>query len=394
MFDFIGVYGYSNASYSLLVTEDTNTLIKLMINHPQRISITSTTNIITTNDQIRYFQIIPPNSFDDVTISITSLSNSYIDLYIQIYNISSSDFNNYNNIDNTDNTNSNSNNYPNPNDPNSYKYSTVNSQSDLIVISDNYLYPITYIITAVPRTTTSTSTEVSTSSENSIDFNSMNQLNNENTILYIITASVNNQQILLQTGISYNAYVEQGQMSYFKYYPSIESLDININVIARSGDPDMIISYNHEFPHCSSLTSSQWITTCYNYTWASRGYSTDQIVISVDEPCKSVLPFTEIKSNCKNNEISLLNKPLYIGIYGYSAATFTITASLSGLLTQLIAGKLFNCSIYSFIHSLTHTLTIYELSGCFIIIFYNSFALFVDKYILNIFASHARLFVK
>ena len=37
---------------------------------------------------------------------------------------------------------------------------------------------------------------------------------------------------------------------------------------------------------------------CSNYTWASRNYMTDQIIISRDSPCTAVMPGTMIGPDC------------------------------------------------------------------------------------------------
>ena len=84
-----------------------------------------------------------------------------------------------------------------------------------------------------------------------------------------------------------------------------------ITVTARSGDPDIVASSDFEFPE--GLPHR-------NYTWASSQYSSDEIIISKDFPCKAIVPTTLVSSSC-NPATSYKpgrGKPVYIGRQGNS----------------------------------------------------------------------------
>ena len=88
-------------------------------------------------------------------------------------------------------------------------------------------------------------------------------------------------------------------------------LACRITVTARSGDPDIVASSDFEFP----------IGVQYrNYTWSSSQYSSDEIIISKDFPCKAIIPSTLVSSTC-NPATSYQpgrGKPVYIGRQGNS----------------------------------------------------------------------------
>jgi hypothetical protein len=106
------------------------------------------------------------------------------------------------------------------------------------------------------------------------------------------------------------------------YYPSLfaplpsllfpsSSHAFRITVTARSGDPDIVASSDFEFP----------VGLPYrNYTWSSSQYSSDEIIISKDFPCKAIVPSTLVSSSC-NPATSYQpgrGKPVYIGRQGNS----------------------------------------------------------------------------
>jgi hypothetical protein len=75
----IGVYGYRNASFTLLVTESEDTVIRLVTNRPQIASLSDL-------GEIRYFSTSLHTSADDLTFSLTALDTGFADMYVQQYN--------------------------------------------------------------------------------------------------------------------------------------------------------------------------------------------------------------------------------------------------------------------------------------------------------------------
>lgn len=54
-------------------------------------------------------------------------------------------------------------------------------------------------------------------------------------------------------------------------------------------------------------------------------FSTDQIIISQDLPCRAILPTTSIAADCDASDgfSPITGKPLYIGVYGYKGTTLS-----------------------------------------------------------------------
>jgi hypothetical protein len=73
------VYGYRNASFTLLVTESEDTVIRLVTNRPQIASLSDL-------GEIRYFSTSLHTSADDLTFSLTALDTGFADMYVQQYN--------------------------------------------------------------------------------------------------------------------------------------------------------------------------------------------------------------------------------------------------------------------------------------------------------------------
>lgn len=75
----VGVYGYRNASFTVMATDTTDTVIRLVTNRPQIASLPSAGNI-------GYFTATLRTSAEDITFSLTSLDTGYADMYVQAYN--------------------------------------------------------------------------------------------------------------------------------------------------------------------------------------------------------------------------------------------------------------------------------------------------------------------
>eukprot|EP01041_Mallomonas_annulata_P003044 gene3044-5962_t len=288
----IGIYGYKNASYTLLVTSSQASIILLSKGRPQAISALS-------ND-MKYFRFVLNSDAEDTTVSITGTDTGKTDMYIAIQN----------NGNDSSTSTSTLNDYklPNPLDSSTYSYTTYGRQDNTLFIKGPHNIG-TYLIIAVKVISTS-------------HFN--------------IIASTSQSLLLLRSGIPQNHYVNHGNTEYFKFL--IESNeDIQITLSAQSGDPDLIVSSIYQNPHCDVSEAYWWLVNCYNYTWSSRLYSTDQIIISRDYPCKAVLPSTKINSQCDPNKA--LGSEIYIGIFGFETSKFTLLATALGEQIQLLPGK-------------------------------------------------------
>ena len=118
-----------------------------------------------------------------------------------------------------------------------------------------------------------------------------------------------------------------------------EDADLRIALVARSGDPDLLVSSDFPNPHCARSLSG--LTTCSNYTWTSSQYSSDLIVLSRDFPCSAVIPSTRVSSSCSPTDSyrPSSHRRVSIGVYGYSSSSsFTIVAGAANGLVPLPAG--------------------------------------------------------
>ena len=125
---------------------------------------------------------------------------------------------------------------------------------------------------------------------------------------------------------------------FFAVQPEADA-DLRIALVARSGDPDLLVSSDFPNPHCAR--SSSGLTTCSNYTWSSSQYASDLIVLSRDFPCSAVIPSTRVSSSCRPQDSyrPASHRPVNIGVYGYSSSSsFTIVAGSTSGLIPLPAG--------------------------------------------------------
>lgn len=77
----VGVYGFRNSTYSLLVTEAVDSVVRLSMNRQQVMSIPAA-------QEKRYFSIALATSLDDIMFTLTPLDTGYADMYVQQYNVS------------------------------------------------------------------------------------------------------------------------------------------------------------------------------------------------------------------------------------------------------------------------------------------------------------------
>ena len=113
----IGVYGYSNATFTLMVTDQEDGIIKLAQNRPQIASIAARNGVL-------FFSVVISSSQADMTVSLTSLDTGYANMYVQVYDAtvfkSAAGGDSYV--------------LPDPNVPSSYKYTTHGTEDDHVFI--------------------------------------------------------------------------------------------------------------------------------------------------------------------------------------------------------------------------------------------------------------------
>ena len=69
-------------------------------------------------------------------------------------------------------------------------------------------------------------------------------------------------------------------------------------------------------------------------------YSTDQMIISHDFPCRSVVDTTQVDvEQCKKNPAFNTNNPIIIGVFGFTAAKFTVMVVPTGQHITLLPGR-------------------------------------------------------
>jgi hypothetical protein len=113
----IGVYGYHNSTYTLMVTDQEDAIIKLVQNRPQIAAIGK-------KDGTLYFSAVISSSASDMTVTLTSLGTGFADLYVAVYNASTFYSPAGGDVYRL----------PDPNVPGSYKYTTAGTEDDHVYI--------------------------------------------------------------------------------------------------------------------------------------------------------------------------------------------------------------------------------------------------------------------
>lgn len=208
----IGVTGYTNATFTLTVTSKTASIIRLRPNRPQNAALLA-------GDWMHFSSDIPTTTAD-VTISATSLSTGYVDLYVRLINASS--------------LASGHPVLPNPADPKTYTYSTSASEDSHVFIPG-------------PR-----------NEENAIALITVVALSN---VRFVVMAATSNHPVLLQLGIPQSHFVAQGGNAVFQLYPNAYD-DLRVSVTARTGDPDLFVSSSDVMPSCTAGANSWYVWLC------------------------------------------------------------------------------------------------------------------------------------
>ena len=293
----IAVYGYKNTTYTLLVTSAETDVVRLIRNRPQ--------TAIGIAGGKKYFRVAFGSSTEDMSVSLTVADTGLALMFVSVANITSDSYSPVGRESSTG--------YPDPDDPRTYSYSTAGSQDNVIVIQGNYPEGARVLITV-----------------KLVD-----------SVHFSIVATTSQDVVLLKAGSPQNHFVSRGSTAYFRLPLAESSLvrgrDIQVTLTARSGDPDLIISSTSQRPYCAVDEDEWWRVTCFNATWTSRVYSTDQIIISSDFPCAPVLPSTRVSSDCDSAHMTMTS--LYIGVFGFDDSKFILTASYLGELVQLLPGK-------------------------------------------------------
>lgn len=295
----VGIYGYKNTSFSLLITDTPDATIRLSNNIPQVFSAASV------HGTVQYFSAMTSTSADDLLVTITPLDTGSADLYIQVYNSS------YYASAKASNTLI----LPTPSDPRSYVATTASTVSMVVVnfitIPGPHPDKTIFVIGVVAQSGRQ----------------------------FSIVARTSQTPITLLAGIPQNHFVTAGKMEYFQFTPS-EKENVRISVSSRVGDPDLFVGTGKYIPHCPPGSTAY--NVCRNATWISRQYATDQILLSKDEPCSAVIGTTILISNICDPRTAFLpgtGQSINIGVLGYSDSEFTITITPSGLLTKLSTGQ-------------------------------------------------------
>ncbi|KAJ1387566.1 hypothetical protein B484DRAFT_409860, partial [Ochromonadaceae sp. CCMP2298] len=256
---------------------------------------------------VLYFAALIASSEADTTVSLTQLSGD-ADMYLQAYSATQWQTGS---VD-----------LPDPTDPSSYLYTTQGTEDDHIFLPGPHR-EASILIVAVQAVASSSPSSPSS------------------TLRFSIVASSSQYPVLLQAGVPQSHYVQLASTETFKFFPHADE-DLHITLTARSGDPDLFVSTASATPHCDQEASAYFTSTaCSNYTWSSRSYMTDQMVISRDFPCTAVMASTYIDPNCDplTSFTPATGQPVYIGVYGFSAAQFTLTVAPVGQQVQLLAGQ-------------------------------------------------------
>jgi len=282
----IGVYGYKNSSYTLALLASEDEVVQLRHDRPMRLSLQPA--------QLRYCSYVISGSSESAVLSLTSLDLGSADVFVRVVPIDSLAGRNATDV------------FPDPLVPSSYTYSTEGSEDDIVSVAGPFENVTALLVTV--RASTAVTFNIMVASSKSV--------------------------VVLQAGMPHNHYVSKGNMEYFQFYVEDPAESLQITCTARSGDPDLLVSMDFTRPFCDMDMGLQ----CYNYTWRSYAYSTDQLVISADNPCMPRTMYTQISPTC-NPKTSYHLGYINIAVSGYTDSKFIITVSPAGAPITLLPGK-------------------------------------------------------
>lgn len=299
----IGVFSYSNTTYTLLVTSSEATVVRLKLNIPQFFALSP--------NKIQYFSFEIGNSLDDLSLSLSSLGASSVEMALQAYNVSLKENIDHEDLhDDDDAVHFQHDRLPNPDDPSTYFERTNSLIDPVISIVGPFDEPMKYIL--------------ATRSPYDASFT--------------VSVSSTSRRVILQSNIPQHQFVEEGNLAMFVLFVD-DPEDLDISLTSKSGDPDLIISSQIESFSCEFDEGSRWNYHCNDYTWMSRTVGVDQIRISKDFPCEPIFRSTVVSESCDSKNSYQPGKPLYIGVFGYRASRFTLLVTPRGKHIDLVAGK-------------------------------------------------------
>lgn len=307
----VGVYGYINSTYSLLISSSDDMVAQLLPNHPLE--------VVAAVGAVKYFNIGVLNSADSILFVVTPLDSGRENLFVQAYV--------------NDSVLSSPRMLPNPEDPSTYTYTTKGVPVDYISVKGPHVQGTVFVVAV--QTTKGQIKNINQDEKHLATATAT--ITAGVSIRYSILASYSQQYVTLTAGVPQNHFVSKGTTEYFRFIPEGDT-DMRVTLTARSGDPDLLISSDFDHPYC---TVDNLAPRFYNYTWISNKFGSDQIIISRDLPCESVLPSTSVDlSTCTSSSYQpASHKPLNIGVYGYLKSTvFSILATPVGARSQLTDG--------------------------------------------------------
>ena len=281
----VGVYASrTNATYHVQATTKESPVTTLFKNRAQMVVAHGVT--------VKRFRIVETTSTEDMMLSITSLGSGTITMYFEAYNAST-----YKGE------------VPDPLVPSSYSQKSTNPDLYIDVDYDSYRRGFDDELIYVVAVKTYTD------------------------IRYSIVVSSTLSIVTLSEGQPQNQVVDKGATALFQYYIS-EPTDLQISLMSRQGDPDLVVSMEHRRPGCK--VNSHGNVLCGNFTWRSSSTSIDQIIISKDSPCSAVMGGMVIGPGCSSASYGVGN--IFIGVYGYEFSKFTLLVSPVGGHMTLLAG--------------------------------------------------------
>lgn len=324
----IGVYGFRNSTYTLLVTEAEDTVIDLVMNRPQIATISWTGDASSGNHKdLRYFKLKLDFDMEDFTVSLTPLDTGVGDMFLQCYNMDTEGFNATSGAR-----------LPDPQVTESYLLSTEGSIDNLINIPHTLTAEFGENVQCVIAVRA-----YSSEMRFSIVASSTREVGGDGDLS-------NDKLIILQPGIPQDHYVSKGYTELFRYYPS-RGEDVHITLTARNGDPDLIAtvgpndndhSGTFKYPNCHFDAVNPYLRKCTgSVTWSSGQYSTDHMIISHDLPCAAIVPSTTVYNEVCNSATINYGQdiPIVIGVFGFTASKFTIMVVPTGQHVTLVPGR-------------------------------------------------------
>ena len=283
----LAVHGDSAATYSIKASILNDTIIDTIV--PGQASIGS----LTYNSFEYYYLSLSTQSYQDITISLSSLSGD-TDLYISDSWISRP--------------------YLKENTVKSYIYSSNNIGNDAINIKHEKIQYLCankdscYFIIGV--------------------FGNGNSVEKSQ---FSVLVTYKDSTITLSNAIPLRYHVEKNQIEYFKYSLSQENLDVMISITPLYGDPGMIILDSYYLFYC--MLKDVFISvinhhpTRSNFTWALLKQGHETLTIQ----------YSEISKHCNLSPTEDRHCDIFIGVFGWSNSSFSIISSVNeGFLSPIL----------------------------------------------------------